>query len=164
MLQPSLSTRVRSCCCTLFGEMVTRRLVCTPDPTSTLISTLYVTWANTMPQEAQRVARFLGIPLHEADFVAEYWTRVFDQFVKLTSRGLTPNPDLGARLHALPCMTSHMPHMQCTCKQSQMLPQEGIHLGRSVHAHHPLALSTCMQYAEVLIELLASVVRLSVPL
>ena len=46
------------------------------------------------------MAQFLGIPLHEADFVAEYWNRVFDEFVELTSRGLTPNPDLGARRHA----------------------------------------------------------------
>lgn len=45
------------------------------------------------------MARFLSIPLHEADFVAQYWTRVFANFVELSSRGLTPNPDLGAYLH-----------------------------------------------------------------
>ena len=52
------------------------------------------------------MARFLGVPLHEADFVAEYWTRVFDDFVQLTSRGLTPNPDLGAHLQAYLCCAS----------------------------------------------------------
>ncbi len=57
------------------------------------------------------MARFLGIPLHEADFVAEYWTRVFDDFVELTSRGLTPNPDLGARL-CRPCWAVQLPNMQ----------------------------------------------------
>ena len=49
------------------------------------------------------MARWLRIPLHEADFVAQYWTRVFADFVDLTSRGLTPNPDLGALLHPDPC-------------------------------------------------------------
>jgi tRNA-specific 2-thiouridylase len=39
------------------------------------------------------------IPLHEVDFVAEYWTRVFDGFVEQNSRGLTPNPDLDCNRH-----------------------------------------------------------------
>ena len=50
-------------------------------------------------QAAQSVCRSLGIPLHEADFVAEYWTRVFTDFVAQCGRGLTPNPDLACNRH-----------------------------------------------------------------
>jgi len=49
--------------------------------------------------DAQQVADTLGIPLHEIDFVAEYWTRVFEAFVDQHSRGLTPNPDLDCNRH-----------------------------------------------------------------
>lgn len=31
--------------------------------------------------DAQRVARHLGIPIHEANFVRQYWTQVFSDFV-----------------------------------------------------------------------------------
>lgn len=45
------------------------------------------------------MCRHLGIPLHEADFVSEYWTRVFSDFVAECARGLTPNPDLACNRH-----------------------------------------------------------------
>lgn len=31
--------------------------------------------------DAQRVAAHLGIPIHQADFVRQYWTQVFSEFV-----------------------------------------------------------------------------------
>ena len=31
--------------------------------------------------DAQRVAAHLGIPIHHADFVRQYWTQVFSEFV-----------------------------------------------------------------------------------
>lgn len=37
-------------------------------------------------EDARRVAGRIGIPLHEVDFVAEYWTRVFDTFVEQHGR------------------------------------------------------------------------------
>ena len=45
-------------------------------------------------RDAQQVCKHLDIPLHEADFVDQYWNRVFSDFVTQYSRGLTPNPDL----------------------------------------------------------------------
>ena len=31
--------------------------------------------------QAQRVCRHIGIPLHEVDFVRQYWTQVFSEFL-----------------------------------------------------------------------------------
>ena len=45
-------------------------------------------------RDAKRVCDHLDIPLHEADFVDQYWNRVFSHFVAQYSKGLTPNPDL----------------------------------------------------------------------
>lgn len=45
-------------------------------------------------RDATRVCRHLGIPLYEADFVDQYWNKVFSHFVAQYSKGLTPNPDL----------------------------------------------------------------------
>lgn len=45
-------------------------------------------------RDAKRVCDHLGLPLHEADFVDQYWNRVFSHFVAQYSKGLTPNPDL----------------------------------------------------------------------
>ena len=36
--------------------------------------------------DARRVCDALNIPLHEADFVREYWTRVFDDFLAQVGR------------------------------------------------------------------------------
>ena len=49
--------------------------------------------------DAAAVCRQLGIPLHEANFVAEYWQQVFASFVAQCERGLTPNPDLACNRH-----------------------------------------------------------------
>ena len=43
---------------------------------------------------AQHICKHLDIPLHEADFIDQYWNRVFSHFVAQYSQGLTPNPDL----------------------------------------------------------------------
>ncbi|BDA42167.1 tRNA-specific 2-thiouridylase MnmA [Coccomyxa sp. Obi] len=48
---------------------------------------------------AQTVANHLSIPIHEADFVRQYWTQVFSEFVSQCSQGLTPNPDLACNRH-----------------------------------------------------------------
>ena len=48
---------------------------------------------------AAGVCRALGIPFREVDFVADYWTRVFENFLDQFARGLTPNPDLACNRH-----------------------------------------------------------------
>lgn len=45
-------------------------------------------------QDARQVAEQLGIPLHKADFAAEYRERVFSHFLDAYRSGLTPNPDV----------------------------------------------------------------------
>src|ERR1043165_3572688 len=45
-------------------------------------------------QDARAVCDELGIPLHRADFSAEYRARVFDRFLADYAAGKTPNPDV----------------------------------------------------------------------
>ncbi|EED35626.1 tRNA (5-methylaminomethyl-2-thiouridylate)-methyltransferase [Luminiphilus syltensis NOR5-1B] len=44
--------------------------------------------------DASSVADRLGIPLHEANFAAEYWDNVFEHFLSEYRAGRTPNPDI----------------------------------------------------------------------
>jgi len=44
--------------------------------------------------DAQSVADSLGIPLHGANFAAEYWDNVFEHFLAEYRAGRTPNPDI----------------------------------------------------------------------
>jgi tRNA-uridine 2-sulfurtransferase len=44
--------------------------------------------------DAERVCDHLGIPLHRANFAAEYWDDVFEQFLAEYAAGRTPNPDV----------------------------------------------------------------------
>ena len=44
--------------------------------------------------DAQAVAGTLGIPLHTANFAAEYWDNVFEYFLDEYRAGRTPNPDI----------------------------------------------------------------------
>jgi tRNA-specific 2-thiouridylase len=44
--------------------------------------------------DAQEVCRQLGIPLHSVNFAAEYWDRVFENFLAEYQAGRTPNPDI----------------------------------------------------------------------
>ncbi len=44
--------------------------------------------------DAQAVADMLGIPLHTANFAAEYWDDVFQHFISEYVAGRTPNPDI----------------------------------------------------------------------
>lgn len=44
--------------------------------------------------DARAVCEKLGIPLHEANFAAEYWDNVFSHFLTEYRRGRTPNPDV----------------------------------------------------------------------
>lgn len=44
--------------------------------------------------DAQAVADKLGIPLHTANFAAEYWDNVFEHFLAEYRAGRTPNPDI----------------------------------------------------------------------
>jgi tRNA-uridine 2-sulfurtransferase len=45
-------------------------------------------------QDARAVCAALGIPLHRADFSAEYLERVFSHFLSELEAGRTPNPDV----------------------------------------------------------------------
>jgi len=45
-------------------------------------------------QDARRVAALLDIPLHRANFAAEYRERVFAHFLREYTAGRTPNPDV----------------------------------------------------------------------
>ena len=45
-------------------------------------------------EDAERVCDKLNIKLHIANFVAEYWDSVFDEFITEYSSGGTPNPDV----------------------------------------------------------------------
>lgn len=44
--------------------------------------------------DAQAVCDKLGIPLHTANFAAEYWDNVFEHFLAEYRAGRTPNPDI----------------------------------------------------------------------
>ncbi|MFT4520640.1 MAG: tRNA-specific 2-thiouridylase [Halioglobus sp.] len=44
--------------------------------------------------DAQAVADKLDIPLHGANFAAEYWDNVFEHFLEEYKAGRTPNPDI----------------------------------------------------------------------
>ena len=45
-------------------------------------------------QDARRVCDELGIPLHTANFAAEYRSRVFEHLIGELAAGRTPNPDV----------------------------------------------------------------------
>ena len=45
-------------------------------------------------QDARQVCRLLDIPLHRANFAAEYRARVFEHFLRTYAAGDTPNPDV----------------------------------------------------------------------
>lgn len=45
-------------------------------------------------QDAQCVAKQLGIEIHKIDFLSEYWDKVFTVFLKQLTAGTTPNPDI----------------------------------------------------------------------
>jgi len=49
--------------------------------------------------DAKAVAERLGIPLHRADFVKEYWDKVFSYFLAEYAKGRTPNPDVYCNKH-----------------------------------------------------------------
>ncbi|WWO99070.1 MAG: tRNA 2-thiouridine(34) synthase MnmA [Candidatus Dasytiphilus stammeri] len=44
--------------------------------------------------DAQKVCNQLGIPLHKVNFSAEYWDKVFRNFLDEYQAGRTPNPDI----------------------------------------------------------------------
>jgi len=45
-------------------------------------------------EAARAVCDHLGIRLHQVDFTAEYWHRVFEHFLSEYAAGRTPNPDI----------------------------------------------------------------------
>ncbi|KAK5579069.1 hypothetical protein RB653_008748 [Dictyostelium firmibasis] len=45
-------------------------------------------------KDALEASEFLDIPMFKADFVKDYWNRVFIDFLKGYENGLTPNPDV----------------------------------------------------------------------
>ena len=44
--------------------------------------------------DAEAVCQKIGIPLHTANFAAEYWDNVFEHFLTEYKAGRTPNPDI----------------------------------------------------------------------
>ena len=44
--------------------------------------------------DALKVCKKIGIPLHRVDFVKEYWDFVFSYFLDELKKGRTPNPDV----------------------------------------------------------------------
>jgi len=44
--------------------------------------------------DAEKVCKKIGIPLHTANFAAEYWDNVFEHFLAEYKAGRTPNPDI----------------------------------------------------------------------
>ncbi|CAL5219600.1 g1464 [Coccomyxa viridis] len=49
--------------------------------------------------QAKSVCHHIGIPLHEVNFVRQYWTQVFSDFLAQCEAGVTPNPDLACNRH-----------------------------------------------------------------
>src|SRR5690348_10174886 len=45
-------------------------------------------------EDAAQAAQRLGIELHAANFAAEYWDNVFEDFLEGYRAGRTPNPDV----------------------------------------------------------------------
>ena len=45
-------------------------------------------------EDAQQVCDKIGIPLHTANFAADYWDNVFEHFLEEYKAGRTPNPDI----------------------------------------------------------------------
>ena len=45
-------------------------------------------------KDAQQVCDKIGIPLHTANFAADYWDNVFEHFLEEYKVGRTPNPDI----------------------------------------------------------------------
>ena len=45
-------------------------------------------------EDARQVADTMGIELLTANFAAEYWDRVFEEFLSEYQNGRTPNPDI----------------------------------------------------------------------
>ena len=45
-------------------------------------------------EDAQQVCDKIGIPLHTANFAADYWDNVFEHFLAEYKAGRTPNPDI----------------------------------------------------------------------
>jgi tRNA-specific 2-thiouridylase len=45
-------------------------------------------------KDAESVAQTLGVELHQVNFSAEYWDRVFEHFLAEYKAGRTPNPDI----------------------------------------------------------------------
>ena len=45
-------------------------------------------------QDAEKVAKKVGIPIHRVDFIEEYWDNVFSYFLDEYKKGRTPNPDI----------------------------------------------------------------------
>uniref|UniRef100_A0A7S3LGT0 tRNA-5-taurinomethyluridine 2-sulfurtransferase n=1 Tax=Aplanochytrium stocchinoi TaxID=215587 RepID=A0A7S3LGT0_9STRA len=43
---------------------------------------------------AEKVCKQLNIPLHEATFIGQYWTEVFEPYIEILKSGGTPNPDI----------------------------------------------------------------------
>jgi tRNA-uridine 2-sulfurtransferase len=45
-------------------------------------------------KDAEQICNQLNIPLHKVNFAAEYWDKVFNNFLEESKAGRTPNPDV----------------------------------------------------------------------
>ncbi|XP_076469227.1 mitochondrial tRNA-specific 2-thiouridylase 1-like [Babylonia areolata] len=50
-------------------------------------------------QDAELACHALDIPLHQVNFVKEYWHQVFSEMVRDYQKGVTPNPDIMCNKH-----------------------------------------------------------------
>ncbi len=112
-------------------------------------------------QDARAVARVLGIPLHRANFAADYRSRVFEYFLAEHRAGRTPNPDVlcnrevkfgvalkhARRLGASQFATGHYARLTCEAGEVQLLKAVDAAKDQTyfLHAVHPADLQqACM--------------------
>ncbi|MGC1459308.1 MAG: tRNA 2-thiouridine(34) synthase MnmA [Steroidobacteraceae bacterium] len=111
-------------------------------------------------QDARAVARVLGIPLHRANFAADYRRRVFEYFLAEHRAGRTPNPDVlcnrevkfgvalrhARRLGARHFATGHYARLRFTGAEVQLLKAADAAKDQTyfLHAVQPVDLSQAL--------------------
>jgi tRNA-specific 2-thiouridylase len=100
-------------------------------------------------QDARKIARQLGLPLHRVSFAAEYKDQVFSEFLAESRAGRTPNPDVlcnrqikfgamqrySSRLGADYLATGHYARLRTTLAQTQLLKGADANKDQSYFLH-----------------------------